>query len=797
MSIVTKPRPGIETPADVTASPPPNHVREAQRSAAPPRDSLYLRLAAFAALAFYGATHWAGLIAEPPVMRSLLMVLIATAGGFLLGRLRGRPGWARIPLAAGVVLLIFVLGFMAAGLHLKLMSPAHWDDLFDGLDRGLSGVRTVNWPYDGSETWVRDTIMLGAPLLLGLAASLAFWPARRGGSVLRGAGLVCLLILYGTAVTDHDPGQPILRGLVLLFLMAAWLWLPRMAPREAASGAAIVLAVGICSVPFAVKLDGDQPWWNYREWNWFGSGKVVSFDWRHTYGPLDWPREGTTLLNVKADHPHYWKTETLDTFDGLRWLRLGSRRGFDGTSPDEGELPANQLPQGKTWDYYEWNPRWDETIRVTVRALRSDLVVSAGTTYQVFNAGRTDTAPDGTTFKMDEPLEKGDTYTVRSYAPDPTPAQMRGAPSVYPDALAADTTVFLPARGVSARVDRFSGFGQPGRAPQPVFTGLWGSATPISPQARRELLRSPYGRVYRKARQLTNGKATVYDAVAAVQNDLRRNYRYNERPPIRDYPLAAFLFQDKIGYCQQFSGAMALMLRMVGIPARVATGFTRGSYNRDTGEYRVRDLDAHSWVEVNFNGIGWVAFDPTPPATPAEGQAPNLGDAGGAINGGDDHGRDAPGTAGGGASTAPAADKSGGGPGWPLFALAGLVLLAAAGGLLSLSRARKHMAMSDHERSEALLTELRDALVKVGWRVPEGATLLSLEPRLRRMAGTASARYAAALRANRYDPSAPDPPDLAQRRALRRELGRPRGLRGRLKALIALPPGGPRRPSSL
>ena len=73
----------------------------------------------------------------------------------------------------------------------------------------------------------------------------------------------------------------------------------------------------------------------------------------------------------------------------------------------------------------------------------------------------------------------------------------------------------------------------------------------------------------------------------------------------------------QVGYCQQFSGAMALMLRMIGIPARVAAGFAPGSRTRKR-RVRVRDLDAHSWVEVYFNGIGWVPFDPTPAAAPAE-----------------------------------------------------------------------------------------------------------------------------------------------------------------------------------
>ena len=83
------------------------------------------------------------------------------------------------------------------------------------------------------------------------------------------------------------------------------------------------------------------------------------------------------------------------------------------------------------------------------------------------------------------------------------------------------------------------------------------------------------------------------------------------RPPSRR-TLEGFLFDTKSGYCQQYSGAMALLLRMGGIPARVATGFTSGSYDRKAKEYVVRDLDAHSWVEAWFPDYGWVTFDPTP-----------------------------------------------------------------------------------------------------------------------------------------------------------------------------------------
>src|SRR3954452_1918503 len=130
--------------------------------------------------------------------------------------------------------------------------------------------------------------------------------------------------------------------------------------------------------------------------------------------------------------------------------------------------------------------------------------------------------------------------------------------------------------------------------------------------------------MYRIRRPRGLPAASPDEAVHAIERFLDRNYTYSEKPRPAQYPLNAFLFRDKFGYCQQFSGAMALMLRMAGIPSRVAAGFAPGSYNRDSGEYRVRDLDAHSWVEVYFNGIGWVTFDPTPAASPAELQAADV-----------------------------------------------------------------------------------------------------------------------------------------------------------------------------
>jgi transglutaminase-like putative cysteine protease len=735
------------------------------------RESTLLRLAAFVGLAAFGVGHWWGMVVDAPSGRAAALVAVATAGAALLALLPrlALPRAATGVLAGAIALAMLGLGLVVAGLPARLLLPGGWSELFDGLDRGLSGIRTIDWPYDGPDSWVRLTVLLGAPLLLTAAAALAFWPVRRYQRFWRAEALVALLLLYGVAVTNHDPGSPLTRGFVLLLLVAAWLWLPRLGRRDVLVAAAATLAAGICSLPVAAALDGDQPWWDYRSFDWFGGGKTIVYDWNHSYGPLTWPRDGTTLLNVKASQPLYWKTEALDRFDGLRWLRV--REGPGTEVPD---LPTRLKPRGQRWNYYEYNPRWDRHIRVTVRSLRSDLVVGPGTIYEVGGGGATATADDGTTFRLDEPLEKGDSYTVSAYAPKPTEAQMRGAPTGYPADLARYTELQLP--------------GQPA-----VAVALRGDAFSGTPGADRALARSPYSEVYRLARRLTAGAPTSYDAVARVQRYLQRRYTYDETPPRRSVPLAAFLLRDRVGYCQQFSGAMALMLRMVGIPSRVATGFTPGSYNSDSGEFRVRDLDAHSWVEVFMTGIGWVTFDPTPPAAPAQTQSSGLGAlANGGRQAGDVSSTRGETSAPGEASGRVGGGDDGGGPlGWWVALVALAFAALAVVGWAGLRQLMRRRPTTPAEAAEAQLRELESALSRLGWRLPGGTTLSAIERRLARLAGPNAAGYAARLRAHRYEADSPGPPDRVARRALRTALARAAGRNGRLRALMAIPPGGP------
>jgi hypothetical protein len=113
------------------------------------------------------------------------------------------------------------------------------------------------------------------------------------------------------------------------------------------------------------------------------------------------------------------------------------------------------------------------------------------------------------------------------------------------------------------------------------------------------------------------GKETDYDRVAAIQalfRDASNGFTYNEDATAPGFDEAGALerfLKGKQGFCEQYASAMGAMVRALGIPARVAVGFTPGSRRAD-GTYEVTTSDAHAWPEVWFSGTGWVRFEPTP-----------------------------------------------------------------------------------------------------------------------------------------------------------------------------------------
>ncbi|MCU0682529.1 MAG: transglutaminaseTgpA domain-containing protein [Polyangiaceae bacterium] len=122
-------------------------------------------------------------------------------------------------------------------------------------------------------------------------------------------------------------------------------------------------------------------------------------------------------------------------------------------------------------------------------------------------------------------------------------------------------------------------------------------------------------RVVALAEEWTTGLTTPLDRARAIEDRLRTGYRYDLGSPSSGAPspLDHFLFESKRGHCEFYSTAMAMLLRVSGVPSRNVTGFVGGTYNRFGRYYAVRQGDAHSWVEAYVDGFGWVTFDPTPP----------------------------------------------------------------------------------------------------------------------------------------------------------------------------------------
>jgi hypothetical protein len=143
------------------------------------------------------------------------------------------------------------------------------------------------------------------------------------------------------------------------------------------------------------------------------------------------------------------------------------------------------------------------------------------------------------------------------------------------------------------------------------------TSSPLAPSIREELLSLPAldPRIPRLAQDMTAGAQNDVQKARMIESRLRRDYGYTLellKTPVAD-PLAYFLFERRKGHCEYFASAMTVMLRTLGIPARVVTGFQSGVYNSITGWQVIRASDAHSWVEAWLEGRGWTTFDPTPP----------------------------------------------------------------------------------------------------------------------------------------------------------------------------------------
>ena len=774
------------------------------------------RLAGFAALACLGVTQWQRMVEGVPAGRPLLWValaVLAAAAVLACERVpeRGRP-YAMI----GAALAGLLAAYLASGLELGLLRPRRLDELGSGLVSGSQALSTVRLPYEGADPWPSHVLqLLGAGLVM-ISGLLALWPRANGTRGYPFLSLAALLVLTASPVVSMGGTRPLLLGTALTVLTVCFLWLERMPLRPGLGVAALIGLALAGALPLASAADRGEPWFDYQAFaEGLGPKDPVRFDWGHgDYGPMTWGRSGAEVVRVKARRPSYWKVRTLDEFDGTGW----STGGYDRASEDPTlDLPANWREQS----------RFQDRIQVSVQRMRGTDVVGAGTTVAVEDESRRiepGIAPGEWQSVGD--LRTGDSYAARVYVPKPTTDQLAAIEPSPVTEHTEDLNVRVHLRDLApAEVDalpesevprssldqrlpgyaniEFPPFGRSGAEPVANYR-TYG----VDGDGNTAIRISTLSRTYALAQRLKARSATPYAYALAVNDYLREGFRYTEKPekaPLGVEPIEWFLLDSKEGYCQHFSAGMALLLRMGGIPARVATGFSPGGYSKRKQAWIVRDTDAHSWVEAWFDDFGWVTLDPTPSQTPARSQiaslaAPASPDENSADNPGGDP--DAAGSspadrraAGsreelfdqlrGGGGTATEDDGAGEGSGVPLWPLIPAGLLLTAGGALWVARRRRGRPDDPLERA---IYELETALRRSGRPTPAGMTLRQLERRLG-LSGDAAA-YLRAVSSGRYAPR-PVQPTAEQRRALRRELAAGQGFAGRVRTFWALPPKGP------
>ena len=284
------------------------------------------------------------------------------------------------------------------------------------------------------------------------------------------------------------------------------------------------------------------------------SGATSSIDLRYR-GRLG----DTPLMYVRTGAPAYWRGQVFDTYRDGEWTI--SNHGYSLHQP---YVPAHHLP-----------PPPPNNLGTFVQVFRivhtMPGVISAAYPIQSLYAPVAALREDAYgTFHTPDVLRPGQTYSVVSYLPNLSAAELQKDPYVFPSDV------------------------------EPAYRDF----SALSPRARA------------LAQQVTREHGdNEYDLVMALTTYLQQNYQYSLQlghvPPGED-PIDWFLFDAKIGYCEQFATAAALMLRSVGIPARLATGYSTGDYDPVLDQSVVREHDAHAWVEVWFANHGWVPVDPSP-----------------------------------------------------------------------------------------------------------------------------------------------------------------------------------------
>jgi transglutaminase-like putative cysteine protease len=273
------------------------------------------------------------------------------------------------------------------------------------------------------------------------------------------------------------------------------------------------------------------------------------------------------LFEVVTSDPQYWRTSTLDEFDGEDWRSTDPDGSKDGQTVT---VPTGPLPQPQRYAPPPDTTTEPFTFRILDGLHDGQALPMVQTPEQITAGDLGDVTWDpyrGQAF-VDGGLDEGLEYGIVSRVVVPTAEQL--------DQVQDLTSVQ---------------YGQ--------WTELPADLDP---------------RIEEIADDWTRGEDSDYDKVLAIQQQFHTDgFRYDTDVEVADDAdaLLTFLTQTKAGFCQQYATTMAVLVRELGLPARIAVGYQAGTL-QDDGTYLVQSKNAHAWVEVFFEGYGWLPFEPTP-----------------------------------------------------------------------------------------------------------------------------------------------------------------------------------------
>ncbi len=536
-----------------------------------PEDSVRLRLAAWGAVVIaIAACRAQGEVSLPS---ALLASVLMTFGMVFSYRTRARPpGWVKVVLAVAAVATLVVF-------FNQLTSHTAAD------------ITNIENPLTALFVWIQVVHSFHVParrdLVFSLASSIGLMAVGAAQAIDLRFGVYAVLWaavgLWGLTEmwgSTSGGGRVSRRGLggalagVSAVTAAIFLLLPAPHVTVRVNFLARAGTGGAVPVPGGLAGDGATPIELSRPGTPAGRTRVggyVGFANR-----LDTALRGrlgnAVVMRVRADRPSYWVGETFDTWDGQGWTTSAkANRPIGGGSPFILPVAAGNDVVGQS-----------DLQTFFIAQSTPNLVFHAESAHQVWFPAPNLFASDDGTLVSPIGLGRGAVYTVESEVAVPARAQLRDS--------VLDT-----------------------------------SGPPPAVQARETQLPHPYPQAQALAESVTANDRTPYDKVQALIAWMAANTRYSvdipPLPPGGD-TVNEFLFGSRVGFCEQISTSLAVMLRTLRIPAREAVGYVPGPYNPITDLYQVRAKDAHAWVQVWFPGYGWQSFDPTadvPTANPAPG----------------------------------------------------------------------------------------------------------------------------------------------------------------------------------